>query len=44
MRDTGRHGFVLPPTHILPNCKETMAGIMALIKEAQNLGYMTPKY
>uniref|UniRef100_A0A1I8MVE3 Peptidase M14 domain-containing protein n=1 Tax=Musca domestica TaxID=7370 RepID=A0A1I8MVE3_MUSDO len=44
MRDTGRHGFVLPPTHILPNCKETMAGIMALIKEAQNLGYMTRKY
>ncbi|XP_073820582.1 zinc carboxypeptidase-like [Musca autumnalis] len=44
MRDTGRHGFVLPATHIIPNCKETMAGMVALVKEAQNLGYMTPKY
>ncbi|XP_061388142.1 zinc carboxypeptidase-like [Musca vetustissima] len=44
MRDTGLHGFVLPPTHILPNCKETMAGIVALVKEAENLGYMKPKY
>uniref|UniRef100_A0A1I8Q758 Peptidase M14 domain-containing protein n=1 Tax=Stomoxys calcitrans TaxID=35570 RepID=A0A1I8Q758_STOCA len=44
MRDTGRHGFVLPPAHILPNCAETMAGIVALVKEADRLGYMQPKY
>ncbi|XP_075152272.1 zinc carboxypeptidase-like [Haematobia irritans] len=44
MRDTGRHGFVLPPMHILPNCAGTLAGIKAMVKEADNLGYMQPKY
>lgn len=44
MQDTGRYGFLLPPTHILPNCEETMAGIIALVKEAEKLGYTKLKY
>ncbi|XP_065358303.1 zinc carboxypeptidase-like [Calliphora vicina] len=43
MRDTGRYGFVLPPVQILPNCEETMTGLMALVKESEQLGYLKLK-
>lgn len=44
VRDTGRYGFILPPVQIIPNNEETLTGMMALIKEAELLGYMQPKY
>ncbi|XP_030383024.1 zinc carboxypeptidase-like isoform X2 [Scaptodrosophila lebanonensis] len=43
-RDTGHHGFLLPPTHIIPNAEETLAGITALLAESRELGYLELKY
>ncbi|XP_050664206.1 zinc carboxypeptidase-like [Leptidea sinapis] len=31
LRDQGKHGFALPPSQILPTCKETMDGIRSLL-------------
>ncbi|KAM8717745.1 hypothetical protein ACLKA7_004447 [Drosophila subpalustris] len=39
-RDKGRFGFVLPPAQIKPNCEELMAGMIALIKKTNELGYI----
>ncbi|KAH8293120.1 hypothetical protein KR044_005421 [Drosophila immigrans] len=42
-RDRGKFGFVLPPAQILPNCEETLTGIVALLGECQKLGYLDAK-
>ena len=42
-RDQGRFGFVLPPIHIIPNCEETLAGLIEFVKKAKALGYLTIK-
>uniref|UniRef100_T1GQS9 Peptidase M14 domain-containing protein n=1 Tax=Megaselia scalaris TaxID=36166 RepID=T1GQS9_MEGSC len=39
-RDQGRYGFVLPSINILPNCQETVAAMIALVKKAQELSYL----
>ncbi|XP_044733672.1 zinc carboxypeptidase A 1-like [Chrysoperla carnea] len=39
LRDTGRHGFVLPPEQIIPTGEETLDSLLALFKEAENIGY-----
>ncbi|KAH8293121.1 hypothetical protein KR044_005422 [Drosophila immigrans] len=39
-RDKGRYGFVLPTAQIQPNCEELMAGMIALIKKTNELGYI----
>ena len=33
LRDTGRHGFILPTTHIKPTSKKAFAEIKAIAKE-----------
>ena len=44
LRDTGRHGFLLPEDEILPSSEETMAGVMYLAnfirKREKQWGYM----
>jgi len=30
LRDTGRHGFLLPPQHIIPTAKEALAAIKVI--------------
>lgn len=44
LRDTGRHGFLLPENEILPSSEETMAGVMYLAnfirKREKQWGYM----
>lgn len=42
-RDQGRYGFVLPPAFIIPNAEETLIGIVALLAEAKELGYLEIK-
>ncbi|KAL5279425.1 hypothetical protein ACFFRR_003814 [Megaselia abdita] len=39
-RDKGRYGFVLPSINILPNCQETIAAMIALVKRSKELGYL----
>ncbi|EDW04274.1 zinc carboxypeptidase [Drosophila grimshawi] len=39
-RDKARFGFVLPPSQILANCEELMAGMIALIDRTNTLGYI----
>lgn len=39
-RDTGTNGFTLPASEIIPNSVETIDGIVALVREAQSLGYL----
>lgn len=39
-RDQGRYGFVLPSINILPNCQETVAAMIALVRESKKLGYL----
>lgn len=43
-RDTGRYGFILPPIQILPHCEDTLAGLLALVEKADELGYLQLKY
>ena len=33
LRDTGRHGFLLPAAQIGPTCTETYAGLKAMVNE-----------
>ena len=33
LRDTGRHGFILPASHIKPTGKEAFAAVKAIAKE-----------
>ncbi|KAH8412137.1 hypothetical protein KR009_000023 [Drosophila setifemur] len=42
-RDTGRYGFILPPTHIVPNAEEALIGIAALLDKCEELGYLELK-
>lgn len=39
LRDTGRYGFLLPPTQIIPTGEETMDSLIAMFKEAKARGY-----
>lgn len=39
-RDTGRYGFDLPANQIVPNALEVIDGLVAMVKEAQNLKYL----
>lgn len=39
LRDTGRHGFVLPPDQIIPCGEEILDSVEALISQAEKLGY-----
>ncbi|GAB0100159.1 hypothetical protein DMENIID0001_161540 [Sergentomyia squamirostris] len=41
MRDQGTYGFVLPPQFIIPNAKEILASLPALLDESDRLGYIT---
>lgn len=43
-RDTGRYGFILPPVQILPQCEDTLAGLLAFVAKADELGYLKVKY
>ncbi|KAF8950089.1 corticosteroid- binding protein [Haplosporangium bisporale] len=44
LRDTGKHGFLLPESEILPSSEETMAGVVSLAsfirKREKQWGYM----
>lgn len=44
LRDTGRYGFLLPESEILPSSEETMAGIVSLAsfirKREKQWGYL----
>ncbi|XP_026333357.1 zinc carboxypeptidase-like [Hyposmocoma kahamanoa] len=31
LRDSGRHGFALPPSQIMPTCLETMDGVVSIL-------------
>ena len=42
LRDTGRHGFILPASEIIPNGEEVMDSIIAMFQEATRLGYPKP--
>lgn len=37
MRDTGRHGFVMPANHILSSGKEALAAVRTLAQEVSSL-------
>lgn len=37
---TGRYGFILPPSQIIPNALETIDGIKAMVREAKFRGYL----
>lgn len=36
VRDTGKHGFILPPKEILPNNVEVWAGFQAMLDGVMN--------
>lgn len=44
LRDTGRHGFLLPEEEILPSSEETFAGVLKLAnfirKREKQWGYL----
>lgn len=39
LRDTGRHGFLLPPDQIVPTSEETFDSILTILKETLARGY-----
>ncbi|KYN42302.1 Zinc carboxypeptidase A 1, partial [Trachymyrmex septentrionalis] len=39
LRDTGRYGFLLPPSQIIPTGEETVDSLVAMFKEAKARGY-----
>ncbi|KAB5571633.1 hypothetical protein PHYPO_G00227300 [Pangasianodon hypophthalmus] len=39
LRDTGRYGFILPASQILPTAQETWLALMAIMKHANNNPY-----
>lgn len=39
-RDKGDYGFVLPPSQIVPNSLEIIDGLVAMVKEAEELNYL----
>lgn len=38
-RDKGAHGFLLPVNQIVPNALEVIDGLVAMVKEAEELNY-----
>lgn len=38
-RDTGSYGFQLPASQIIPNAREAIQGLVAMVDAAKNLGY-----
>ena len=38
LRDTGKHGFLVPPDQIEDTCKEISAAVTAMIKESDKIG------
>lgn len=43
LRDTGKYGFLLPSSEIIPNCEEIIDSLIAMFNEAENLGYFNFK-
>lgn len=39
LRDTGRHGFVLPAEQIVPNAQEVLDSFFTIFEEAAKFGY-----
>lgn len=39
LRDTGRYGFILPASQILPTAKETWLALMAIMNHTYNNPY-----
>ncbi|XP_014206604.1 zinc carboxypeptidase-like [Copidosoma floridanum] len=42
LRDTGKHGFILPADQIVPNGQEVLDSLVAMFKEASRFGYPKP--
>ncbi|XP_052871081.1 zinc carboxypeptidase-like [Anopheles cruzii] len=40
-RDTGYHGFILPPEQIIPNAIEILDGLVAFLRKGKEIGYFT---
>lgn len=40
LRDKGDYGFVLPRSQIVPNSLEIIDGLVAMVKEAEQLNYL----
>ncbi|KAJ8681685.1 hypothetical protein QAD02_017477 [Eretmocerus hayati] len=43
LRDTGRNGFILPASQIIPNAEEVLASLIAMFSEASKYGYPKPQ-
>lgn len=43
LRDTGKYGFLLPPSEIIPNCEEIIDSLIVMFNEAEKLGYFNLK-
>lgn len=43
LRDTGRYGFILPASQIIPTAEETLDSLVAMFTEAAKLGYGSSK-
>ncbi|XP_033179297.1 zinc carboxypeptidase-like isoform X1 [Bombus impatiens] len=41
LRDTGRYGFILPASQIIPTAKETLDSLVVMFQQAAKLGYGT---
>ncbi|XP_076248692.1 zinc carboxypeptidase A 1 [Calliopsis andreniformis] len=39
LRDTGRYGFILPASQIIPTAEETLESLVAMFQQAAKLGY-----
>ena len=39
LRDTGKHGFILPADQIIPNGEEIVDSFIGMFKEATKYGY-----
>lgn len=40
LRDTGRHGFILPPEQIIPTAEETLDSFVTMMLESKKIGYV----
>ncbi|XP_017787774.1 PREDICTED: zinc carboxypeptidase-like [Habropoda laboriosa] len=43
LRDTGRYGFILPASQIIPTAEETLDSLVAMFQQAAKLGYGLPQ-
>lgn len=41
LRDTGRFGFLLPSSQIIPNNEEIIDSLVGMLQEAEKFGYVT---